>query len=490
MAAEGGGVALGVQSVREKCVRMDSGGSMSERRVIVQVSAPWLMQINGLLAEAGWRPLGVSAFETLSSAERQNVHAGILKLDDADQAELNRLDELMAGRAEVEWIALVPPDSLSNARLRRFLRDRCFDFHTLPIDPARFLASLGHAEGKARLAAGAGSNERDAAGCCGMIGRSPAMLDLYAAIRKASGVDAPVMISGESGTGKELAARAIHQLSARRDGPFIAVNCAALPASLIQAELFGHEKGAFTGAHQRKIGRLEAAAGGTIFLDEIGDLPLALQVNLLHVLQDNVIERLGSHREIPLDVRVIAASHVELEQAVAEGRFRDDLFYRINVLRLKVPPLREREDDVELLACAYLDKYLAESRGVVRGFSRQAMTVMSNYEWPGNVRELINRVRQAVVLSENRVLTPRDLGLEKRVSSDGFLTLEDARSRAEQDAIRRALRRNQNNVTAAARQLGVSRATLYRVLERVSHAAGPPPPNPEQGVSAAKARPE
>jgi DNA-binding NtrC family response regulator len=442
---------------------------MAERLVIVQASVPWFEQVNGMLAEAGWRALGMSAFEALPRAVQQHVHAGVLMLDKDNEAELDEVDVLMAGRADIEWLALVSADCLSSAKLCRFLKSRCFDFHTLPVDRERLWASLGHAEGMARLAAKEVA-DGEISGRHGMIGRSAAMLNLYRNTEKAGGVDAPVMIGGESGTGKELVARAIHRLSPRRDGPFIALNCAALPAQLIQSELFGHEKGAFTGAHQRKIGRLEAAAGGTIFLDEIGDLPLALQVNLLHVLQDNVIERLGSNREIRLDVRVIAASHVEIEQAVHEGRFRADLFYRLNVLRFKVPPLRDRGDDVELLARAYFEKFQAESRGVVRGFSRQAMTVMANYEWPGNVRELINRVRQAVVLSENRLLTPHDLGLEKRVSSNGFLTLEEARSRAEQDAIRRALRRNQNNVTAAARQLGVSRATFYRVLGRAPHA--------------------
>ncbi len=440
------------------------------------------MQLNDLLAEVGWRPLSVGEFAALSCERRQQVHVGVVRLGRGDEAEVNALDELMASRPEVEWVALVPAAALSNPVVCRFLRNGCFDFYTLPIDTTHFLATLGHAEGKARLPTGA-TAACEAAGCCGMIGRSPVMLDLYRDIRKASGVDAPVMISGESGTGKELAARAIHQLSPRRDGPFIAVNCAALPAHLIQAELFGHEKGAFTGAYQRKIGRLEAASGGTIFLDEIGDLPLELQVTLLHVLQDKVIERLGSNREIRLDVRVIAASHVELEQAVADGHFRTDLYYRINVLRLRTPPLREREEDVELLARAYFERFLPESRGVARGFSRQAMTVMANYEWPGNVRELINRVRQAVVLSENRLLTPHDLGLEKRVSSDGFLTLVEARSRAEHETIRRALRRNQNNVAAAARQLGVSRATLYRMLERVSHIGGMPHPDFGHAVS-------
>lgn len=441
---------------------------MAERGVIVHGAAPWRIQLNGLLAEAGWRPLTVGEFAELPCEQRQGAHVGVIRLGRGDEAEIDALDELVTSWAGVEWVALVPAASLSNPRVCCFLRNHCFDFHTVPIDTAHFLATLGHADGKAKLGT-VGATDRESTGCCGMVGRSPAMRDLYAAIQKASAVDAPVMISGESGTGKELVARAIHQLSPRRDGPFIAVNCAALPAHLIQAELFGHEKGAFTGAYQRKIGRLEAASGGTIFLDEIGDLPLELQVNLLQVLQDKVIERLGSNREIRLDVRVIAASHVELEQAVADGLFRADLYYRINVIRLRTPALRDREDDVERLARAYLQRFLPESQGAVRGFSRQALRVMANYEWPGNVRELINRVRQAVVLSENRLLTPLDLGLEKRVSSEGFLTLDEARSRAEHDTIRRALRRNQNNVAAAARQLGVSRATLYRVLERVAH---------------------
>jgi DNA-binding NtrC family response regulator len=285
-------------------------------------------------------------------------------------------------------------------------------------------------------------------------------------IDKTRNVDAPVLIDGESGTGKELVALAIHQVSPRANAPFVAVNCAALPANLIQSELFGHEKGAFTGAQQRKLGRLEAATGGTIFLDEIGDLPLDLQVNLLRVLQNRSIERLGSNQEIQLDVRVVAASNVDLEQAVAQGRFREDLYYRLNVLRLHTPPLRQREGDVELLARHYFKKLTEPSLGSARGFNQQALRVMSNYAWPGNVRELINRVRRAVIMSENPLLTPEDLGLEKRVADTGSMTLDRARAQAELQAIRCALRRNQNNMSAAARQLGISRATLYRVLER------------------------
>lgn len=444
---------------------------MSERLVVVQAAVPWRRHLDGLLAGAGWRALATAEFEALPMAEQQNVHVGLLVLREGDAGWIGELDAWMAERHDIEWLALVPPGSVSDPGVRRLLRNRCFDFHTLPVDPARLLPALGHAEGKAMLGSG-GVAARAITGRHGMIGRSAPMLALYDDIEKAGCTDAPVMVSGESGTGKELVARAIHRISARRAGPFVAVNCAALPEHLIQAELFGHEKGAYTGAHQRRLGRLEAASGGTIFFDEIGDLPLKLQVNLLHVLQNRVIERLGSSREIPLDARVIAASNVQLEQAVQEGHFRADLFYRINVLRLDVAPLREREGDVELLARAYLEQFRAESRSGVRGFSHQTLQVMANYEWPGNVRELINRVRRAAVMSDNRLLAPSDLGLEKRVSSNGFLTLEEARLRAEHDAIRRALRRNQNNVTAAARQLGVSRATLYRLLGRASHADG------------------
>jgi len=274
------------------------------------------------------------------------------------------------------------------------------------------------------------------------------------------------LIGGESGTGKELAAHAIHNMSDRSRNAFVAINCGALPTHLIQSELFGHEKGAFTGAHQRKIGRMEAAQGGTLFLDEIADLPLDLQATLLRVLQDRVIERLGSARPIQLDIRVIAASHIDLQEAVAQGRFREDLFYRLNVIHLEAPPLRDRQGDLELLAQALLDQFSRESGGKVKGFSRQALRAINQYYWPGNVRELINRIRQGVVMAEHPYLTPDDLGMERRASFSGRHTLDDARAKAEIDAIRSALRRCQHNVSETARELGVSRATLYRLLER------------------------
>jgi transcriptional regulator with PAS, ATPase and Fis domain len=299
-----------------------------------------------------------------------------------------------------------------------------------------------------------------------MVGKSRPMLDLYAKLDRVTRVDAPVLITGESGTGKELVARAIHQHSRRAAGPFVPVNCGGLPESLVHSELFGHERGSFTGAHQRKIGSIEAASGGTIFLDEIGDLPLELQANLLRFLQEKVIVRVGSTQRIPIDVRVIAATHVELDRAVREGRFREDLYYRLNVLHLSVPPLRERSGDIELLVAALFDAFADQKNSIVQGFGREAMRAMAAYSWPGNVRELMNRVQHAMIMSEHRLITPADLGLSSSSTPKNVITLSRARAAAESDVIRITLRNNANNVSRAARQLGISRVTLYRLMEK------------------------
>lgn len=439
---------------------------MSDRQVFVQASSNLCGLLTKKLNGLGWQVLPAGCAEhNKQLIEQHAIHVGLCEIVDASELESSKLEQLMNYKGIVEWIALVSPEALYCEKVRQLIGERFYDYHTLPVDAERLRVSMGHAHGKGMLVKqglnGAQTLERN-----GMLGNSPVMLNLHRCLRKTSGVDAAVLIGGESGSGKELAARAIHRMSERGNAPFVAVNCGALPTHLIQTELFGHEKGAFTGAHQRKIGRMEAANGGTIFLDEIGDLPLDLQVNLLHVLQDKVIERVGSTQKIQLDVRVIAASHVDLEQAVGQGRFREDLYYRLNVIHLKVPPLRERDGDVELLAQAFFDKFSNETHSTAKGFSRQTLQVMNNYRWPGNVRELLNRVRQAVVMSENRLLTPNDLGLEKRVDGRLMMTLDAARTQAEHEAIRLSLRRNQNNISEAARQLGVSRATLYRLLER------------------------
>jgi len=239
------------------------------------------------------------------------------------------------------------------------------------------------------------------------------MRNLLANLRKmSSATDVPVLICGESGTGKELVARALHWNSPRRSGPFVAVNCGALPASIIHAELFGHEKGAFTGAQHRSLGRLEAAHTGTIFLDEIGDIPVELQVNLLRFLQERTIERLGSNETIHVDTRITAATHRDLAQAVERGEFREDLYYRLNVLQLQLPPLRERGIDIRLLAEHYLHLFAPERTGEILGFSQQALDWMDSYNWPGNIRELVNRVHRAVIMSDDPWISARQLGFD------------------------------------------------------------------------------
>ncbi len=298
------------------------------------------------------------------------------------------------------------------------------------------------------------------------IANSPAMQVVLQSISKMAAADAPVYILGESGTGKELAARAIHRQSARRQGPFQAINCAALPAQLIQSELFGHEKGAFTGAHQRNIGRIEAANGGTIFLDEIGDLPLDLQATLLRFLQENTVERLGSLESIKVDVRVISATNIDLQQAVEDDYFREDLYYRLNVLQLPLPPLRERLGDIELLANYYLRKFAAEYKRNIKGFNQLALQLLNSYTWPGNIRELMNRVRRAVIMCENPWISPADLELDRRQCRGLLTTLAEARAEADRQVIRATLRYCRNNITRAARQLGVSRVTLYKLIEK------------------------
>ena len=285
-------------------------------------------------------------------------------------------------------------------------------------------------------------------------------------IEKIARVETPVLITGESGTGKELAANLIHHASRRTAGPFVAVNCAALPASLIQAELFGHEKGSFTGAHKQKIGRFEAANGGTIFLDEIGDLPPEMQITLLRFLDQCAIERVGSLESIPVDVRVIAATNVDLQQAIEQGRFREDLYYRLKVLHLRMPSLCERGQDVEVLANHFIDKFRNSTSAHIQGLSQAAINAMYSYSWPGNVRELMNSIRGALVMSDGPLILPEDLGQERRAMNRCVRTLEESRATAEKAAILNAFENAGSNITHAAEYLDISRGTLYRLMEK------------------------
>lgn len=418
------------------------------------------------LNAAGW---DMHAVPDVQQARRlineYDFRVGLAFLGAYEERAHHEVEDFFLAADRVEWVGLLSPTCLHTSHFCKHILKIFYDYHTLPFDAARLLSTLGHAWGMAQIK-NLGDYPEDKFGDYEMVGASPFMQGLFGSIRKVASVDAPVLITGESGTGKELAALAVHERSARADGPFVAVNCGALPPNLIQSELFGHEKGSFTGAHQRKIGRVEAAAGGTLFLDEVGDLALDLQVNLLRFLQEHTIERVGGTDKIRVDARVIAATHVDLEKAVREGRFREDLYYRLHVLHLKVPALRERGEDIELLARFFFEKFSKEKNHNVKGFRREALQTMNDYHWPGNVRELINRVRRAMVMCENRLITSADLGLERRASQRRLTTLDDARAKAEREAVQCSLRYNQNNVSQAARHLGVSRVTLYRLMEK------------------------
>ena len=305
-----------------------------------------------------------------------------------------------------------------------------------------------------------------------MIGESLVMRKVQQAIEKMAPTDLPVLIGGETGTGKELAARMLHHRSGRRDGPFMPVNCPALPNELFQAEVFGYEKGAFTGADRRNEGRIDAAHGGTLFLDEIGDLSLNTQAVLLRFLQEGVFERLGSSVSIRADVRVLAATHVDLWKAVEAGRFREDLYYRLTTLTLPVPPLRVRGDDVLLIA-NHLVETLSSQLGLrPHRLSPAARQRISAHRWPGNVRELRNCILQALVLSESEQIRPEDLGLcDSSENGRSSRTLKEYRRAAERTAIESALRDTGGCVGSAARRLGISKAQLYRLIH--SHEIGP-----------------
>ena len=301
----------------------------------------------------------------------------------------------------------------------------------------------------------------------GMLGTSPQIQEVFTSIRKVASTDVPVMIEGESGTGKELVARAIHQQSPRREHPFVVINCSAIPETLLESELFGHEKGAFTGAHIQRKGRFETAQGGTLFLDEIGELSLPLQVKLLRFLQEQKIERVGGREPIVIDARVLAATNKDLNQALKEGKFREDLYYRLGVVTISLPPLREREGDILLLATYLLNKYSGETKKKITGFTTQAIRAIETHDWPGNVRELENRLKRAVIMAEGTKLTIQDLELDSISYKYRGKSLKEAREALEKDIIQKALDRNKGNITKAAEELGVSRPNLYELMEKL-----------------------
>jgi two-component system NtrC family response regulator len=293
------------------------------------------------------------------------------------------------------------------------------------------------------------------------------MVRVARTIERVANTNVSVMLLGASGTGKDLLARGLHDASDRASGTFVAINCAAIPENLLESELFGHEKGAFTGAVKTTEGKIEQANGGTLFLDEVGDIPLQLQVKLLRFLQERVIERIGSRSSIPVDTRIVCATHQDLETMITDGRFREDLYYRLAEIVVKIPALAERPGDATLLAKAFLAKFAAEMNPRVKGFAADALTAIDAWNWPGNVRELENRVKRAVIMADAKLVSAADLDLEEPDEDiANALNLKTAREQTDRKVIRHALARSEGNISSTAKILGISRPTLYDLLKQ------------------------
>jgi two-component system NtrC family response regulator len=344
-----------------------------------------------------------------------------------------------------------------------------YDFFQKPFDPdvlALMIARALHvhaleAENRLLIAKQRGSALQ------GLITASEPMLEICRTVEKVAPANVTVLLLGESGTGKEVLARGVHELSPRADKRFVAINCAAIPDTLLESELFGYEKGAFTGAAKQTIGKIEYANEGTLFLDEIGDLPMPLQAKLLRFLQERVIERLGGRGEIPVDVRVVCATHRDLAGMIREGSFREDLFYRLSEISISIPPLRERPGDAVLLAQAFLERYAREMGRSLRGFTAEALRAVEAHTWPGNVREMENLVKRATIMAESNQITAADLGLAPGAAEPQPINLRQARENAERQAVSRALAQSEGSIAQAAELLGITRPTLYDLMAKI-----------------------
>jgi two-component system NtrC family response regulator len=364
---------------------------------------------------------------------------------------------------------IVVTGNLDRSNAVQAIRLGAYDFFQKPFDPdvlALMIARALHLhaiEQENRLLV---ARQRDPA-LKGLITASEPMLKICRTVEKVAPANATVLLLGESGTGKEVLARGVHELSPRAGKRFVAINCAAIPDTLLESELFGYEKGAFTGAAKQTIGRIEYANEGTLFLDEIGDLPMPLQAKLLRFLQERVIERLGGRGEIPVDVRVVCATHRDLAGMIREGSFREDLFYRLSEISVKIPPLRERPGDAVLLAQAFLGRYARELGRSLRGFTADALGALEAHAWPGNVREMENLVKRATIMAEGSQITADDLGLDPGHAEPQPINLRQARENAERQAVSRALAQSDGSIAQAAELLGITRPTLYDLMAKI-----------------------
>jgi two-component system, NtrC family, response regulator len=389
-------------------------------------------------------------------------------------------DGTTEGFATLEEILRLKPDAKvivasghgARESAMRAIAGGAYDFYQKPVD----IDELGHIvkrafhlraieKDNARLAAVAPENMTVLRR---MITAAPEMLRVASTIERVAKADVTVMLLGASGTGKELLAKGLHETSNRAKGPFIAINCAAIPETLLEAELFGYEKGAFTGAVKTTEGKIEMAQGGTLFLDEVGDIPLPLQVKLLRFLQERIVERIGGRKPIPVDTRIVCATHQHLESMTAAGSFREDLYYRLAEIVINIPTLAQRPGDAVLLSKHFVTKFSASMNPNIKGLSPDALTAIDRWQWPGNVRELENKMKRAVIMAEGRLVTALDLDLPSSVEADDtadVINLKTVRESADRTAIRRAIARTEGNISNAAKILGVSRPTLYDLLK-------------------------
>ncbi|APD94975.1 PEP-CTERM-box response regulator transcription factor [Alteromonas mediterranea] len=343
-----------------------------------------------------------------------------------------------------------------------------YDFYQKPIDSDTIKLLVHRALNLAKLEHENSILARTRSGMSRIVGNSEAIQKVVRRAEKIANTDISTLLLGESGTGKEVFARSIHEHSPRREKPFVAINCASIPENLLESELFGYEKGAFTGANKTTLGKIETAQGGTLFLDEIGDMPIGLQAKMLRFLQERVIERVGGRNEIPVDIRVICATHRDLQKMVAEETFREDLYYRVGEMPILIPPLRERDQDIILLARTFLNIYREEFKAKAKSFSESAVNAMLGHKWPGNIREMQNKLKSAVIMAEGTVIQPDDLGLMPvdAQNEPETLNLREVREIAESRAIRKAYQKAEKNMSKTAELLGVTRPTLYSLIDK------------------------
>jgi two-component system, NtrC family, response regulator len=431
----------------------------------------------GLLRQLRWAfsdhrvyPAGTRQ-EAIDLVKREAIPVAVVDLGlppnpDGASEGLATLNEILAIAPGTKVIIATGNKTRENAL--QAIASGAYDFYQKPIniDTLRLIVSRAEhifeleAENR-RLSEGAVTSPVE-----GMVASSPEMLRVLRNLEKIAPTDVAVLLLGESGTGKELLARAIHKMSGRARSPFIPINCAAIPETLLESELFGYEKGAFTGAVKQNIGRIESADRGTLFLDEIGDVPLVMQVKLLRFLQDQIVERIGGRKPVQVDVRIVCATNQDLDSMMAEGRFREDLYYRLNEVAVRVPPLRERLGDAVVLASFFLRRFASEYGRPVRGFAPSALAAIQDHQWSGNVRELENRIKRAVVMADGILVSADDLGLS--IPGEGLpsLAIRAARARAEREVLQLALAQAGTNLSKVAKLLGISRPTLYDLLQQ------------------------